>query len=230
MRDHKKQGDGLKGLVLNSVIDSKVYSDFSSLSVKGMFFQLHIASVYYGLPTTKSVDLATMTLHNNSRQYELIQSEKKALSENYQNSIVQVLDARGMDKLEVTSILQEINDCVQTAWPIHGDMPSSIKAPLNHKTVRSVYTEGQNSIVKNLPIPTVSICHKAAYIPAKEIINHILAMGIDVTFFRAGHEKDWVDQSGHYATECLCNIHQNVSSMTDVSIETQIFLLRVWSD
>jgi hypothetical protein len=153
-----------------------------------------------------------MTLHNNSRQNELIQSEKKAHSENYQNSLVQVLDARGMNKLEVT---------VQTAWPIHGDMPSSIKAPLNHKTVRSVYTEGQNSIVKNLPIPTVSMCHKAAYIPAKEIINHILAMGIDVMFFRARHEKDWVDQSGHYATECLCNIHQNVSSMTDVSIDTR---------
>ncbi len=110
MRDHKKQGDGLKGLVLNSVIDSKVYSDFSSLSVEDMFFHLHIASVYYGLPTTKSVDLATMTLHNNSRQNELIQSEKKALSENYQNSIVQVLVARGIDKLEVTAILQEITD------------------------------------------------------------------------------------------------------------------------
>ena len=63
VRDHKNQGEGLKGLVFNSVIDLKVMSDFSALSVEDMFFHLHIASIYYGLPTTKSVDLATMTLH-----------------------------------------------------------------------------------------------------------------------------------------------------------------------
>ena len=70
-----------------------------------MFFHLHIASIHYGLPTTKSVDLATMTLHNISPHNELIQSEKKALSEIYQKSIVQVLAARGIDKQEVSSIV-----------------------------------------------------------------------------------------------------------------------------
>ena len=230
MRDHKNQGEGLKGLVFNSVIDLKVYSDFSSLSVEDMFFHLHIASIYYGLPTTKSVDLATMTLHNISQHNELIQSEKKALSEIYQISIVQVLAARGIDEQEVSSIVQEINDCVQTAWQIHGGNLSSVKAPVNHKTIRAVYIEGHNSIVKNLPIPTVSISHKAAYISAKQIVNHILARGIDVMFFHAGHEEDWVDQSGHYRTKFLCNLHQNVSSMTDVSTDTRILLVRVWSD
>ena len=119
-----------------------------------MFFHLHIASIYCGLPTTKSVDLATMTLHNISQHNELIQSEKKALSEIYHKSIVQVLAARGIDKQEVSSIVQEINDCVQTAWQIHGGNMSSVKAPVNHKTIQAVYIEGHNSIVKNLPIPT----------------------------------------------------------------------------
>ena len=98
VRDHKNQGEGLKGLVFNSVIDLKVYSDFSSLSVEDMFFRLHIASIYDGLPTTKSVDLATMTLHNISQHNELIQFEKIALSEIYHKSIVQVLALRGIDK------------------------------------------------------------------------------------------------------------------------------------
>ena len=86
------------------------------------------------------------------------------MSEIYQKSIVPVLAAHGIDKQEVPLIVQEIYDCVQTAWQIHGGKLSSIKAPVNHKTVRAVYTEGHNSIVKNLPIPTVSISHKAAYI------------------------------------------------------------------
>ena len=141
-----------------------------------------------------------------------------------------MLAARGIDEQEVSSIVQEINDCVQTAWQIHGGNLSSNKAPMNHKTIRAVYIEGHNYIVKNLPIPTVSISHKAAYISAKQIVNHILARGIDVMFFRAGHEEDWVDQSGHYMTKFLCNLHQNVSAMTDILVDTRILLVRVWSD
>ena len=96
------------------------------------------------------------------------------------------------DQDQATSILQEVKHCVvtelQTNCVKRSDNNSA--APLTHKTVRTVYIDGQNSIVNNLPIPTVSICNKAAYIPAREIINHVLAMGTEVMFFRAGHEKD----------------------------------------
>ena len=49
-------------------------------------------------------------------------------------------------------------------------------------------------------------------------------------FFHAGHEEDWVDQSGHYRTKFLCNLHQNVSAMTDILVDTPILLVRVWLD
>ena len=49
-------------------------------------------------------------------------------------------------------------------------------------------------------------------------------------FFLARHEEDWVDQSGHYGSKFLCNLHQNVSAMTDILIDTRILLVRVWSD
>ena len=102
--------------------------------------------------------------------------------------------------------------------------------PVKHKTVPAVYIDGHNSIVKNLPIPTVGICNKAAYIPARAIINHQLAIGNDVMFFCAWHEVDWVDKSCNYATNFLCNLHQNVSTLKDVSMDTQVILVRVWSD
>ena len=95
-----------------------------------------------------------------------------------------MLTNRGIieDQDQTTSILQEIKDCVETELQIHCGKSSNDNsaAPVNHKTVRTVYIDGQNSIVNNLPIPSVSIFNKAAYIPAREIINHILAMGIDV--------------------------------------------------
>ena len=64
-----------------------------------------------------------------------------------------------------------------------------------------------------------------AYNPAREIINHILAMGIDVLRFHAGHEKDWVGQSRHYETNFLSDLHQNISTTKDVSMEIPIFIV-----
>ena len=71
-------------------------------------------------------------------------------------------------------------------------------------------------MVKNLPISTVGICNKAACIPVREIINHLLAIGINVMFFHAGHEEDWVDKSGNYATKFLSDLHQNASITNEV--------------
>ena len=50
-------------------------------------------------------------------------------------------------------------------------------------------------------------------------------MGIVVMFFHAGHEEDWVDQSGRYPTNFL-----RCSTMKDISMDTQVLLITVWSD
>ena len=49
-------------------------------------------------------------------------------------------------------------------------------------------------------------------------------------FFHEGHEEDWVDKSGNYATKVLCSLHQNISTTKDISMDTQVILVRVWSD
>jgi hypothetical protein len=49
-------------------------------------------------------------------------------------------------------------------------------------------------------------------------------------FFCAGHKEDWVDKSGNYETKVLCDIHQNVSITKDISMDTWVILVRVWSD
>ena len=129
MRDHQIHGNGLRGLVFNSVMDSKVYNDFSSLKVEDMLFHLHIASIHYGLPTTKSIDLVNLMLHESSKHKQIIQSEKKELSDTYFKSIVQVLSTRGImkDQDEATSILQEIKDCVETELQSHYGKSSNNK-------------------------------------------------------------------------------------------------------
>ena len=48
--------------------------------------------------------------------------------------------------------------------------------------------------------------------------------------FHVSHERDWVDQSGHYETNFLSDLHQNISNLKDISMDTRIILVRVWSD
>ena len=148
--------------------------------------------------------MVNMMLHNSSEHNQIIESERNVLSDAYHNSIVQVLTGSGIlnNPDQIQTILQEINNQVHTKLQSNRFKSRSINlsAPVKHKTIRAVYIDGHNSIVKNLPIPTVGISNKAAYVPAREIINHLLAIGIDVMFFCAGHKKDWINKTGNYAT------------------------------
>ena len=65
-----------------------------------------------------------------------IQSEREELSDIYHKSIVQVLTTHGItkDQEETTSILQEIEDCVELELKSHCGKNAST-APVNHKTV-----------------------------------------------------------------------------------------------
>jgi hypothetical protein len=161
IRVHKNQGDGLRGLVFNSVVESKNSSEFSSLTVHEMFLHLHIASIHYGISTAKSIDITNMMLHNSSEHNQIAESERNVLSDAYHNSIVQVLTGSRIlnNPDQIQTILQEINNQVHTELQSNHFKSRSVKlsAPEKHKTVRAVYIEGQNSIVKNLPIPTVGV-------------------------------------------------------------------------
>jgi hypothetical protein len=139
IRDYKNRGDGLRGLIFNSVVDSKNSSDFSSLTVDDVFFHLHIASIHYGISTTKSIDITNMMLHSSSEHNQIILSERNMLSDAYRSSILQVLTARGIinNQDQEQTILNEINNCVHTELQSNHFKRCSINlsAPVKHKNV-----------------------------------------------------------------------------------------------
>ena len=129
-------------------------------------------------------------------------------------------------------------------------MPQSPRLAI-YKDVRAKYLDGTKSIVQNLPIPTPSIktlfpgTDKAisyANIPANQILNHILALGYDCHFYRAGFEEDWSEEN----TTCLLqnddvhhceffrDAHRDVKDMMaknpNIPKDTRVVILRVWSD
>ena len=44
--EHRAVGDGLRGLVYNSLVDQKEGTDFSDLSEEEMYYRLHVAKVH----------------------------------------------------------------------------------------------------------------------------------------------------------------------------------------
>ncbi len=91
---------------------------------------------------------------------------------------------------------------------------TKINFPVSDNQIRSCYTQGPFSIVKNLPYPSVSIAHKAAYISSKQIINHFLASVLSTKYYRVGYEKDWKDKvTCNFDCAFIRKLHKHVVSI-----------------
>ena len=74
-----------------------------------------------------------------------------------------------------------------------------------------------------------------AYINPGQIINHLLASGPPMRYFRAGHSEDWYydAQKKSYESRFIQQLHQKINDMLaegTINKETIIILIRTWSD
>ena len=85
-----------------------------------------------------------------------------------------------------------------------------------------------------MPMPEVGILHGCAHIPATQIVNHFLALGIGVDTYRAGYEEDWLQKDGKYECTFIEGVHASVKAMlredSNLPKETRVCFGRVWSD
>ena len=49
-----------------------------------------------------------------------------------------------------------------------------------------------------MPMPEVGVLHGCAHIPARKIVNHLIAIGIGVDIYRSGYEENWLWKYGQY--------------------------------
>ena len=192
-----------------------------------MFLHLHIASSHYALPTTISNDITNIMCCNSSECNQSIQSEKNVLSVAYQNSILQVLTAHGIinNQDETKTILQKNMDDVQTELQSH-----------DGKILPSIYQPEWDIRQFKLPIlmhiiPLSRMSHSNSHYllqgylcPSKRNHQSHLSNGDKCNCFLHWTWRDWVDKSGNYSTDSLCNLHQSVFTMEDISMNTW------WSD
>ena len=230
-REVGKKGDGLRGLVYNSLANKKS-DNFSGLNDDEMHYHMHIADVHYGMPQSKSKGVCEIMAVEDKRSRSFQKRLIDELSEAYKNAISEVCG----ESAATTSMMEIIKGKVEQrtiSFLAEDARREKINTPMEHKDLRRGYLEADNSVIKNLPIPCVSLKHGCAYVPARQIVNHLLALGKEALIYKAGCVEDWVDEDGEYECRFLEDLHHRVMELVaqgTIKRETRVITFRLWSD
>ena len=167
---------------------------------------------------------------------EEIKEEREVFLKSFNSSINRVINNLECSHAQQNIIITQMQDTMKEHMKTFGSLSGQpkINFPVSDNQIRSCYTQGPFSIVKNLPYPSVSIAHKAAYISAKQVINHFLASGLSTKYYRVGYEEDWKDKvTGNYDCAFIRKLHKHVVNilhtthheLDDVTPDTRVILV-----
>ena len=216
VRDIEQQGNGLRGVVYNAVMDSKRSCGFHNLQIEEMFFHLHIATLHNNISQKSSQNVNKVISYMVKQHQEEIKEERDVFFKSFNSSINRVINnlecSQAQRNIIIMQMQETMKEHMKTFCSLSGQ--PKINMPVSDNQIRSCYTQGPFSIVKNLPHPSVSIAHKAAFISAKQIINHFLAIGLSTKYYRVGYEEDWKDKvTGNYDCAFIQNLHKHVTNL-----------------
>ena len=92
------------------------------------------------------------------------------------------------------------------------DRQQKVNYPTNYNIIQTSYLEGPHTILKNIPMPKVDTLHGYPWIPAKQIVNHLLALGVDTMLYRAGSKEDWVGADVKYACQYINTLYKKTKA------------------
>ena len=243
---------GLKGIVYRAMIDHNRMSCYDCLSEMEMYFHLLSTIIHHNSSQNESIQICSMLEHTRTENEELLFPIKELVFSSLEKQVCIALEAT-LPESVVGGILERVHAGIRYELNSHYiNMPQSPRIT-TYKEARAKYLDGPKSILQNLPMPTPSIktlftgtdrACSYAHIPANQILNHILALGYDCYFYRAGFEKDWTDiehevyptftDDDTYPCEFFHDAHNDVKEMmrNDPAMpkETRVVILRVWSD
>lgn len=242
---------GLKGIVYKALIDHQRMSGFESLSEEEVHFHLLSTIIHYNSSRNESINICSMLEHLTIEKDQLLDKNSNLIFLSMQKHLCTALENTIPDHT-VERMLEHIQERVREDLGLnHINMQQSPRVTL-YKEVRAKYLDGTKSIMQNLPMPSPSIktlfpgTNKEisyAHIPANQILNHILALGYECYFHRAGYDEDWsecqnascsISSGGDYHCEFFKDAHRVVKEMMTenpaMPKDTRVVILRVWSD
>ena len=237
LREHHQVGDGKRGLVYNSLVDWRRRTGFEGLSDEEVHHHLHITNIHHGITASKSKDVCQLTADLVDEGSQHRKGAENAMRIAFEETIMDVLQRDGnKSSSEIKLVMNRMNRVIDEKLKEYDkslDKQQLIDHPKTHSKIRKAYTQGPKSILANLPMPKVTILNGCAYISAKQIVNHLLALGLEVQFFRVGFPEDWL-VDGDYVCGFIKEVHDQVKeAMTTnqaLSPNTRVAVIRVWSD
>ena len=234
LREHRKDGDGKRGLIYNALVDSKVDTNFSPLTDADIQYHFHLTSTYQGMPVSKAQDVTAVSHHIVKQGVEEQKAEldllRNCLDETCKEVFVGLTSNQGeLDKLmeRMNLILEEKVKAMKRKIP----RSSIINHPVDHNTVRRKYLEGKESVLQNLPVPDVMDLDGFAHIPVEQIVDHMLAHDIDL--HRLQKDDDWTNEEGKYRGNYYRDLHLEVKERKkrkELPEDVVVLICRIWSD
>ena len=242
--EYKKTGNGKKGMVYRTLCPDSSGGVMEDLSDDEMHYHLHILRTFLDGTVSHGTDICRITHRivskSNDQHTKSLEVMKKGFNDAMREAFGETFKNRSD---EFNSIIDRINESVNENINIHQkgvDKDQMIIHPTEHQQVRRLYTSGPLSIAKKIPMPEVKISmpevgevNAFAHIPANQAINHMLALGIKVQSYRAGHEADWVNDKGEYKCGFIKEMHETVKDRLknqNLPTETKVIVIRTWSD
>ena len=236
-REHKKEGDGVRGLIVNSLVDANTQSDFAEkLSDDQIWYHLHLTSVFHNLQHSQIHDVTSITSEIVSQEVKeresLVETLRQSFTDACRTVLADMVPADGKDMDKVLSDMNSVIDGKLEDAQKRCMRERPVNHPTDYNTVRKKYKEGANSILQNLPVPEVKEMGEGfAYIPVKQIVAHMVAMDVDVLAFEK--DSDWKNEMGEYKGNFYRDVHNKVKEMkkqSKIPEGTRALLFRGWSD
>ncbi len=151
----EEQGNGLRGVVYNALIDSKRSCGFHNLQIEEMFFHLHIATLHNNISQKNSENVNKVISYIVKQHQEEIKEGRDVFFKSFNSSINRVINNLECSHAQQNIIMMQMQETMKEHMKTFCSMSRQpkINLPVSDNQIRSCYTQGPFSIVKNLPYP-----------------------------------------------------------------------------
>ena len=135
VREIEQQGNGLRDVVYNALIDSKRSCGFHNLQIVEMFFHLHIATLHNNISQKKSQNVNKVISYMVKQYQEEIKEERDIFFKSFNSSINRVIN-------NLVQMQETMKEHMKTFCSLSGQ--PKINLPLSDNQIRSCYKQGRH--------------------------------------------------------------------------------------
>ena len=143
-REIEQQGNGLRSVVYNALVDSKRSCGFHNLQIEEMFFHLHIAILHNNISQKNSQNVNKVISYIVKQHQEEIKEERDVFFNSFNSSINRVINnlecSHVQQNITITQMQEMMKEHMKTFGSLSGQ--PKINLPVSDNQIRSCYTQG----------------------------------------------------------------------------------------